>query len=108
MGLLQDNDKQNFKPLGDCLAFEQCIKQAISSSGLNLQKINLQYSEVHDGWEWIGYVAPNLSDWVSIWKDADIWHVSAITDMCGVLKLVHSDLSAALSELKLVSHTQRA
>ncbi|MCM1985113.1 hypothetical protein [Lyngbya confervoides] len=79
------------------------MRQAILHSGLDLRAINLEPVDEKGTWEWIGYIAPSLSHWVSIsWEDS-CWQVSAITDQCGVLKLVHSDLSAALMELKLVS-----
>lgn len=87
--------------------FDTQINQAIAQSRIDLKTISLRYSDAHESWEWIGHIVPNLSYWVSIWKDTDSWYVSAITDQCGVLRLVHSDLSAALTELKLVSSTQK-
>lgn len=83
------------------------VNQAITLSRLDLRMLSLKYSEDQESWEWIGYVFPNLNDWVSIWQDKESWHVSAITTRCGVLKLVHSNLKMALTELKLVSQAQK-
>ena len=85
-------------------AFETSVNQAILKSGLALKKINLEFDTEKSSWEWIGYVAPQLGHWVTIHRDNSIWHLSAVTEQCGVLKIIHRDLAAALTELKLVTN----
>ena len=83
-------------------AFESAISQAIIKSGLKLNKINIEFDNEKSSWEWIGYVAPQLGHWVTINREDSLWHLSAVTEQCGVLKIIHRDLEAALTELKLV------
>lgn len=83
-------------------AFESSINQAIVNSGLVLNKINIEFDTEKSSWEWIGYIAPQLGHWVTIHHENSVWHLSAVTEQCGVLKVIHRDLVAALTELKLV------
>ena len=85
-------------------AFENSVNQAILKSGLALKKINIEFDMEKSSWEWIGYVAPQLGHWVTIHRENSIWHLSAVTEQCGVLKIIHRDLAAALTELKLVTN----
>lgn len=85
-------------------AFEAAISQAIVKSGLKLNKINIEFDAEKSSWEWIGYIAPQLGHWVTINRDDSVWHLSAVTEQCGVLKIIHRNLEAALTELKLVTN----
>ena len=84
-------------------AFESQINQAIVKSGLALKKINIEFDTEKSSWEWIGYIAPQLGHWVTVNQENSTWHLSAVTEQCGVLKIIHRDLVAALTELKLVT-----
>ncbi|NJN24160.1 MAG: hypothetical protein HC810_06885 [Acaryochloridaceae cyanobacterium RL_2_7] len=85
-------------------AFETSVNQAILKSGLALKKNNIEFDPEKSSWEWVGYVAPQFGHWVTIHRENSLWHLSAITEQCGVLKIIHQDLAAALTELKLVSN----
>ncbi|MEM9137327.1 MAG: hypothetical protein AAGB01_08265 [Cyanobacteria bacterium P01_F01_bin.42] len=84
-------------------AFETAIGNAIRSTGFHLEKINVEFDQEQLTWEWVGYIAPQLGHWVTIsWIEGN-WHLSAVTDQCGILKIIRVDLEAALMELKLVT-----
>ena len=86
--------------------FEAAINNAIQKIGFNLKKINVEFDQEKLTWEWIGYIAPQLGHWVTIHLLEGNWHLSAVTEQCGILKIIHSDLEAALMELQLVTHSQ--
>lgn len=88
--------------------FEAVINRAIQEIGLNLKKINITFDTEKLTWEWIGYIAPKLGHWVTINLEEGNWHLSAVTEQCGVLKIIHNDLEAALTELMLVTVTEPA
>ena len=84
-------------------AFEAAISNAIQKTGLHLKKINIEFDREKLTWEWVGYIAPQLGHWVTINLIEGNWHLSAVTDQCGILKMIHSNLEAALTELMLVT-----
>lgn len=84
-------------------AFESVIDRSIQQIDLNLKKINVKFDTDKECWEWIGYVAPQLGHWVTITLEGGGWNLSAVTEQCGVLKIVRLDLDAALTELMLVT-----
>ena len=83
--------------------FEAAINRSIQQIDINLKKINVKFDTEKRCWEWIGYVAPQLGHWVTITFEESNWHLSAVTEQCGVLKIVRADLEAALTELMLVT-----
>ena len=87
-------------------AFEAAINNAIQTIGFNLKKINIEFDEDRATWEWIGYIAPQLGHWVTISLVEGNWHLSAVTEQCGILKIIHSNLESALLELQLVTRPQ--
>lgn len=84
-------------------AFEAAISKAIQHIGINLKKINVQFDSEKLTWEWIGYIAPQLGHWVTINMQEGNWYLSAVTEQCGILRIIHADLEAALTELKLIT-----
>ena len=87
-------------------AFESFIEQTIQRIDINLKKINVTFDTDKNVWEWIGYIAPQLGHWVSITLEEGNWHLSAVTEQCGVLKIIRPDLDAALTELMLITLPQ--
>ena len=87
-------------------ALDAAISNAIKNIKFDLKKINVEFDSEQLTWEWIGYIAPQLGHWVTIRLIEGNWHLSAVTDQCGILKIIHSDLEAALTELQLVTSSQ--